>query len=78
MGTITLTVENKVEKKFRKATKLVFGNGKGSLGKAATIAFEQWTDRKIKGNESKMLELLGKGFKMGRIKYKSRDELHER
>ena len=77
MGTITLNVEDNAEKRFRKTAELTFGSSKGSLGKAATIAFEQWVDRKTKGNEAKMLELLEKGFKMGRLKYKSRDELHE-
>ena len=78
MGTVTLNVKDKVEEKFRKATELKFGKRKGSLGKAATVALEQWADRETKGNETKMLELLEKGFKMGKLKYKSRDELHER
>lgn len=33
---------------------------------------------KKRGNESKMLELLEKGFKMGKQKFKTRGELHER
>ena len=77
MGTITLNVKNKSEEKFRKITLLKFGKRKGSLGKAASIAFEQWADRETNGNEAKLLELLEKGFEMGRLKFKSRDELHE-
>ena len=78
MKTITLNVEEKTEKKFRKAAELVLGKSKGSLGRAANIALEQWAGRQTKGNEAEMLELLEKGFKMGKLKYKSREELHER
>ncbi|MBI2598273.1 MAG: hypothetical protein HYW50_03695 [Candidatus Diapherotrites archaeon] len=78
MDTITVVVNDKEEQNFRKAAKLVFGSGKGKLGKAATAALGQWAQRQTKGNEAKMLELLEKGFKMGRIKYKFREELHER
>jgi len=78
MGTITLNVKDKTEEKFRMVTELKFGRGKGSLGKAASIALEQWADRQTKGNEARMLELLEKGFQMGKLKYKARAELHER
>ena len=78
MGTITISGDDESEGKFRKAVEAVFGTGKGSLGKAASKAFEEWSDREIRGNEAKMLELLEKGFKMGKLKFKARDELHER
>jgi len=78
MGTITINVNDKTEIKFRKATELHFGKTKGSLGKAVTEAIEEWADKKNSGTEAKMLELLEKGFKMGKIKYNSREELHER
>lgn len=78
VGTITLNVKDKTEEKFRMATELKFGKGKGILGKAASIALEQWADMQTKGNEAKMLELLQKGFQMGKLNYKARAELHER
>jgi len=78
MGTITINVGDESEAKFRKAAKAVFGTKKGSLGKAASEAFEEWSNREIQGNAAKMLDLLEKGFKMGKVKYRSRDELHER
>ena len=78
MGTITLNIEDSIEEKFRKATTLTYGTYKGSLGKAANIALEQWTDKEIKRNEARMLELLETGFKMGKLNFKSRAELHER
>ena len=46
--------------------------------KSASEAFEEWSNREIQGNAAKMLDLLEKGFKMGKVKYRSRDELHER
>ncbi|MEK6942095.1 MAG: hypothetical protein AABW85_04535 [archaeon] len=78
MGTITLNVRDKAEEKFRKTAQIKFGMGKGSLGKAASTAFEQWADREMHGSEAKLLELLEEGFEMGKIKYKHRAELHER
>ena len=78
MGTITLNINDKSEQKFRKAARITFGASKGSLGKAATSALEQWADRRISGNEAKMLELLETGFNLGGSKAKAREELHER
>lgn len=78
MGTITLNLRDDIEKKFRKAVGIIFGNGKGNLGKAANLALDNWAGQQIRGNEARMLELLEKGFKMGKLKYSSRDELHER
>lgn len=77
MGTITISLKDKVEKKFRKTARLVFGKKKGHLSKAITEAIEEWAKRKAKDTE-KALELLEKGFEMGRLKFKTRAELHER
>ena len=78
MGTITINVNDKTEQKFRKAARLSFGGGKGSLGKAATSALEKWADQEMGNNTAKMMEFLEKGFKMGKLKYTKREELHER
>ncbi len=78
MGTMTLNIDDMAEEKFRKAAELAFGAGKGSLGKAATKAFEKWAEKELTGSEAKMLALLEKGFEMGKLKYKDRAELHER
>ncbi len=78
MGTMTLNVDDTTEEKFRKAVGLAFGSSKGSLGKAATHAFDKWAEKELSGSEAKMLALLEKGFKMGKLKYKEREELHER
>jgi len=79
MGTITINVNDDVEKQFRVFAREFYPDKKGYLGKAVTCAMQKWMDeisqRKISERE---LELLEKGFKMGKIKFKSREELYER
>ena len=78
MGTITLNLPKETEEKFRKAAAMKFGRGKGSLGKAATQALEAWAEREGQSDVAKMLELMERGFHLGKRLYKTRDELHER
>lgn len=78
MGTVTLNVRDNAEQKFRKAASITHGSRKGSLGKAATEAFEEWAEKRLSGSEARMLELLEKGFRMGKLKYRHRAELYER
>lgn len=78
MATLTLSIDSRTEETFRKSAELKFGKRKGSLGKAASEAFEEWAKREMLGSEAKMLEMLRTGFELGKIKWKSRDELHER
>lgn len=79
MGTITVTVEDNVEKRFRKTVSETIGNGKGVLGSATSEALQEWVEKqRQKRISEEMLVLLHKGFEMGRFKKVSRDELHER
>ncbi|HIH16124.1 MAG TPA: hypothetical protein HA252_01835 [Candidatus Diapherotrites archaeon] len=78
MGTITLNLPKETEEKFRKAVALKFGRGKGSLGKAATEALETWSEQEGNSDVAKMLELMERGFYLGKRLYKTRAELHER
>lgn len=79
MGTITITVEDNVEKDFRKTVSETSGDSKGVLGKAISEAMKEWIEeKKQKRVANEMLALLDKGFKMGRLKKISREELHER
>ncbi len=78
MATITVNVKDSVEKKFRKTASAKYGKRKGYLGEAVTEAMEKWSEAESKKSVSKALEMLEKGFDMGKIKYKSRDELHDR
>ncbi len=77
MGIVTVTIDDAVEKEFRKAAKASYGSGKGHLGQAVTEALSEWIQRGER-KEKKMLDLLEKGFDMGRLTYKNRAELHER
>jgi len=78
MGTITLNLPKETEEKFRKAAAMKFGQGKGSLGKAATQALEAWVEQGNTDNVARALELMERGFYLGKRLYKTRDELHER
>ena len=78
MKTITINVNERAETKFRNAAGLKFGRRKGSLGKAASAALEEWADKQMSGSEAKLIELLDRGFDLGGFAYKNRNELHER
>lgn len=79
MGTITINIDDKTEKQFRALAKKIYRKKKGYLGNAVTSAFQKWIDdvtqKQIAERELKMLE---KGFDMGKLKFKSREELYER
>lgn len=80
MGTITTTVDDAVETKFRKAVKNRLGVGKGKIGKAVTEAMDKWAEsdeqQKVREEALKQLET---GYHMGgKILYKHRSELYER
>jgi len=76
--TITVNVEEDVEERFRKLASATYGKRKGYLGKALTEAMKEWEKRKKYDPNVRALEMLRRGFKMGKITWKSRDELHER
>ncbi len=57
----------------------LYPDKKGYLGKAVTSAMQKWINEVSQNKISQReLELLEKGFKMGKIKFKSREELYER
>jgi len=77
--TITINIREDVEKKLRQIAAARYGKRKGYLGKAVTEAVEEWARKKEETDvNARALAMLKKGFKMGKIKWKSRDELHER
>lgn len=77
--TITISVKEDVEERFRKLAGATYGKHKGYLGKAVTDAMTTWVERKGESDVvAKSLKLLETGIKMGKFKFKSRDELHER
>lgn len=76
MGTITVNVQDNVEKLFRERVQQKYGAGKGILGKALTEALNGWSVRGV--HLDKCMALLGQGRGMGKVAYKRREELHER
>ena len=79
MGTITITVKDDIEERFRQTVDETKGKGKGVLGSAASEAMQEWVEKQRQRRIAKeMLALLEKGFEMGKFKKVSRDELHER
>lgn len=77
MGIITISVDDDVERKFRKAASSKYGKRKGYLGEALTEAMQTWV-RSEGGNVKKAIELLKNPHHGGGLLYKSRSELHER
>ena len=78
MGTITLTVRDEVETKFREMVGERYSQKKGSLGKAVTEAMELWIhERQQEKISGRALELLKLDFDMGERRFAGREELHE-
>ena len=75
--TITVKVDEDIEKTFREAASRRYGKRKGYLGKAITEAMKEWSEKGEKSEESKFRELLEKGVKMKKWKF-NREELHDR
>ena len=80
MGTtITINVDEKVAREFRHIAAAVYGNGKGHLGKAVQEALDYWVGvHRKKSSETKLFEIMDRGYKLGGIAYAHRGELHER
>jgi len=77
MGTITLTVRDEVEERFRKIVGERSQQKKGSLGRAVTEAMELWIHEKEQENLAKRaMELLEISFDMGEMMFTERGELH--
>jgi len=79
MGTITINIDNDVEKQFRALAQKIYSKKKGYLGNAVTSAMQIWIDEVTQKQISEReITLLENGFDMGELKFKSREELHER
>ena len=83
---LRLELEKELERKFRELAMRRYGFTKGAIKKAAETAIRRWTEASETQSEKKgkstviekSLKLLESGIEMGRFKFKSRDELHER
>ena len=77
--TMTINVDENVVREFRRLAGIKFGKRKGYLGKALNAAMSSW----LASQEGEDIDLqaiaeLKKGFHLGKLKYRSRGELHER
>ncbi|MCX6688896.1 MAG: hypothetical protein NTZ39_04275 [Methanoregula sp.] len=79
MGTITISVDNDTEKRFREAVKKKLGERKGYLGKATTEALDLWIQKQTQEEIARdALALLEKGHHLGKHLYKERKDLYDR
>ena len=79
MGTITINVDDDVERRFRNVAGRTYHKKKGYLGRAITEAMTYWIyEKKQREISEKQLKLLEKGFNFGRKLYGAREDLYER
>lgn len=76
MGTITINIDEKTEKRFRENVKRKYGKKKGSLGAAVAEALNKWNNEQADFEFT--LQLLDNATDRGGYQYESRDELHSR
>ena len=79
MGTITISVDDDTEKRFRAAAKKKMGERKGYLGKATTEALECWVKTQTQEEIARdALALLETGYPLGKHLYTERKDLYDR
>ena len=79
MGTITISVDDDTEERFRAAAKKKLGERKGYLGKATTEALECWVRKQTQEEIARdALALLETGHHPGKYLYKERKDLYDR
>ncbi len=77
--TLTVNIDEEIDKKFREAIIKAYGNKKGNIGKAVEDAFKLLIDNiNSKNADIDLLNRLNKGYDLGGVIYNTRDELHER
>ncbi|MBI3412655.1 MAG: hypothetical protein HY051_01065 [Candidatus Aenigmarchaeota archaeon] len=77
--TITISVEKDTEERFRRLAGSTYGKRKGYLGKAVTEAMKEWEKSRTETDTVvKSVKLLETGISMGKLKFRSREELHDR
>ena len=75
--TVTVNLDEAIEKRFREKAILKYGHRKGSLAMALNEALESWIKDESMDSLSENLNLLDKGIKMKKWNFK-REELYER
>ncbi len=78
MKTITININENIDKEFREITEKELGKGKGKLGKAFEESLKLWIkEKKEEEIAFRQLSFMEKGFTLGKYRF-NRDELHER
>ena len=78
MGTITICIDDAIEKRFREVAHRRIGTRKGSLGRATSEALELWIRQQTQEEISRdALDLFKSGSDFGKRSYRTRDDLYE-
>ena len=75
--TVTVNLDESIEKRFREKARLKFGNRKGSVAMALNEALENWLKQDSQDALSENLNLLENGIMMKKWDFK-REDLYER
>ena len=75
--TITINIDETIEKGFKEKARLKYGKRKGSLAKAMNEALEEWLKSDSNDTLKENLRLLESGIEMKKWKF-NRVDLHER
>lgn len=79
MGRITINIDDTTEQRFREVAKNILGGQKGYLGRAATEAIALWIrDKEQESIAQQGLALLEKGYHLGKLGYRSREDIYNR
>ncbi|MBU0591154.1 hypothetical protein KKF81_00190 [Candidatus Micrarchaeota archaeon] len=79
MATVTVSIDDDVEKRFREEVSQHLGTGKGTIGKAITEALRLWIEKVSQEKLSNELrKMMDSGYEMGKMNYKNRAELYDR
>ena len=79
MGTITISIDDDLERSFRQVAERKLGRKKGYLGQATTEAMKLWI-REVTQEEiaNDALHIMESSVDYGNWHYKGRNELHDR
>jgi predicted transcriptional regulator len=78
MGTITISIDDDTEQRFREIARNVLGGRKGYLGRATTEAISLWIrDKEQESVAQEAIALLTKERSLGKHQYRSRKDLYD-
>ncbi len=79
MGTITISIDDDTERRFRETAKKKLGTRKGYLGEATTEALNLWVYKQTQEEIARdALSLMEQGFNLGEHYYNERKDLYDR